>query len=205
MSSNVFKGTEKGAGEASALVFEKLIDRRVSQRRAEDKDGGERRCNETYRMAFADGEKAGFEAGMREAAGLCRGLEAIMGEIGEFKKELFGECEHEVVELAMSVARKVIQRELSLREDSIVYVVKEALKAAVTNGKILIRLNPADMEMINGHGKDFQRFTKGFSAVAIEGDEGVSRGGCIIETDSGEVDATIEGLLDEVVGLLKES
>ncbi len=142
---------------------------------------------------------------MSEAAGLCAGLANLMGEIGEFKKTLFRHCEQEAVELTMSIARKVIQRELAMNRESVLYVVKEALRASVTNGKIIIRLNPADMEVLNDRGKDFQRDTKGFSTVAMEGDESISRGGCIIETDSGEVDATIEGLLDEVVGVLKDS
>ncbi|MFQ5427396.1 MAG: FliH/SctL family protein [Thermodesulfobacteriota bacterium] len=205
MSSNVFKATGKTGKEASPLVFEKLKERRVSQRRAADRDLAAGGAENAYKEAFQEGEKAGFEAGMREAARLCGSLEAIIAEIGEFKKRLFNDCETEAVQLTMSIAGKVIQRELSMKEDSVVYVVKAALKAAVTNGKILIRLSPGDLDTINGFGKELQRYTKGFSAVTIEGDESVSRGGCIIETASGEVDATIEGLLDEVAGVLKDS
>jgi len=205
VSSNVYKGTERRGKDVSPLVFEKLKDRRVAGRRASDRGAGEAACEEIYKEAFAEGEKAGFTAGMSEAKRICFGLEALLGEITEFKKRLFKECEQEVVELTVSIARKVIQRELSMKEDSVVYVVREALKAAVTNGKIILRINPADMEIINGEARGLQRYTKGFSSIVIEGDEGVSRGGCIIETDSGEVDATIEGLLDEVVGVLKDS
>jgi len=208
MSSHIYKSGDKKDGDVSPLIFEKIRDRRVSQRRAGDKasaSGAGGLYNDAYMAGFEAGKTAAEEAGKKEAAMRCRGLEALISEIGDFKKILFSECEAEAVELCLSIAKKVILRELSMREDSVVYVVKEALKAAVTNGKIRIRLNPGDMEMIKEHGRELKRYTQGFAAVALDGDESLKSGGCIIETGSGEVDATIEGLLDEVQGILKDS
>lgn len=208
MSSHIYKSRGEGGEDVSTHVFEKIKDRRVSHRRADDRAvaSGERGIyDDAYLAGFTEGKKAGEEAGKKEAALRCQGLEGLIAEIRDFKKTLFSECEAEAVKLCMNIAKKVIQRELSMREDSVVYVVKEALKAAVTNGKIRIRLNPGDMSIIKEHGKELKRYTQGFSGVSLDGDEGVTSGGCIIETGSGEVDATIEGLLDEVQGILNDS
>lgn len=208
MSSHIYKSGNKDGGEVCPLVFEKIIDRRVSDRRAADKaalSGGRELYDEAYLAGFAEGRQAGEEAGRIETARQCKGLEGLISEIENFKKILFTECEDEALQLCVNIAEKVIQRELSMRADSVVYVVKEALKAAVTNGKIRIRLNPGDVSIIKEHGKEFKRYTQGFSGVALDGDESLKSGGCIIETDSGEVDATIEGLLDEVQGVLKDN
>ncbi len=207
MTSHIYKSGEKKDGDVSPLIFEKIRDRRVSQRRAGDKlsaSGAEGIYKDAYMAGFEDGKKTAGEVVKKETAIRCRRLEELISEIRDFKKVLFSECEAEAVELCLSIARKVILREFSIREDSVVYVVKEALKAAVTNGRIRIRLNPGDMAMIKEHGKELKRYTQGFAAVALDGDESLKSGGCIIETGTGEVDATIEGLLDEVQGILKD-
>ncbi len=208
MSSHIYKSDKKEGVDVSPIVFEKIKDRRVSHRRAGDRaaaQGAAGLYEDAYRAGFTEGKTAGEEAAKKEAALRCRGLEELISEIRDFKKKLFTECETEAVQLCMSIARKVIQREISIQEDSVVYIVKEALKAAVTNGRIRIRLNPDDMGIIKEHGRELKRYTQGFSGVALDGDETLARGGCIIETGSGEVDATIEGLLDEVQGILKDS
>jgi len=208
VSSHIYKSGNKGGGDVSTLVFEKIIDRRVSERRAADKAASSDKrelYDEAFTAGFAEGRQAGEEAGRIETALRCKGLEGLIAEIENFKKILFTECEDEAVQLCVNIAEKVIQRELTMQAESVVYVVKEALKAAVTNGKIRIRLNPGDVSIIKEHGRELKRYTQGFSGVALDGDESIKSGGCIIETDSGEVDATIEGLLDEVQGVLKDS
>ncbi len=203
MSSHIFKKSESSGDDGVCLhVFEKIQDRRVRRRRAEDRDAAGS-YEEGYRKGFADGRKAGLDEGLSEARVLCGGLQAIMEEIGAFKRSLFNECEKEAVSLCISIAKKVVQRELDMREDSVVFIVKEALKAAVTNGKIKVRLNPADMEIIMGLESELEKFTKGFAGVEFVGDDEVGRGGCLVETGTGEVDATIDGLFEEVEGLLK--
>jgi len=206
VSSNIFKSGKKDAAHVSPLVFEKIKDRRVSSRRAGDRAGGERGIYEdAYAAGLIEGRKAGEEAWKNEAALRCRGIEELISEISDFKKRLFSECEDEAVRLCVSIAKKVIQRELSLRDDSVVYIVREALRAAVTNGRIRIRLNPDDVGIIKEHGRELKRYTQGFAGVTLDGDDSLTRGGCIIETGSGEVDATIEGLLDEVAGVLEDT
>jgi len=203
VSSHIFKKSDSNGDDGVCLhVFEKIQDRRVRRRRAEDREaaGG---FEEGYRKGFEDGKKIGLEEGLGEARVLCGGLQAILEEIGAFKGALFNECEKEAVNLCINIAKKVVQRELDMREDSVVFIVKEALNAAVTNGKIKVRLNTADMEIIMGLESELEKFTKGFAGVEFVGDSEVGRGGCIVETGTGEVDATIEGLFEEIEGLLK--
>ncbi len=200
--SQIFKKSEQRYSGVATHVFEKIADRRTRRRRAEDRSAENAR-EAGYRKGLEEGKRIGLEEGRSEVRPLIESLGAILDEMSGYRGEIIAGCEREVVELCLSIARKVVQRELETREDSVVYLVKEALRAAVTNGKIKVRLNPADMEIVLGLESELESYTKAFSGVEFLGDDDVSRGGCVVDTGCGEVDATIDGLFEEVEGLLK--
>ncbi len=203
VSSHIFKAGKDGGDGLSLHVFEEIKDRRVHKRRAEDRASPDLLHDEVYGQGFRDGKKEGLEAGKKEAAQICRELGVVLKELSGLKEALFNECEKEALDLCLSIARKVVQRELEMREDSVVYILREALRAAVSTGKIMVRLNPLDLEIVMGLESEIERYTKGFAGVEFIGDSEVGRGGCLIETGRGEVDATIEGLFEEVEAVVK--
>ena len=59
-------------------------------------------------------------------------------------------------------------------------------------GRITIKLNPADLELLADIKPQLLSGLPEAGRAAFEADEGIARGGCLIETDGGEVDARIE-------------
>lgn len=199
--SKIFKGTGP-AVNAGPIVFE-LIGRSSREESAAAQGGRvggdlvslER---EAYEKGFASGEKAGFDLGVKKAEVLFSGLSRILDELSDFKTSLYGPCEQEMVELSLAIARKVIQREVE-KKDSVLDCVRVAIKSVVAAGEIVIKVNPKDLEVLNNCKSEFARFSgAGVKGLKIEADPEIDKGGCVIETNYGEVDASIGSVLADI-------
>lgn len=160
---------------------------------------------EAYEKGFNAGEKAGYEFGRKKAEVLFSGIEGILNELSTFKQSLFSRCEREMVELSLSIAKKVIQRETAIKEDGVLDCLRAALRAVVAGGQIAVRVNPKDLDIVNANRAELARFSGAAKGMSVESDETISRGGCAISTNFGEIDATIETVLQEVEEKLNDA
>jgi len=103
-----------------------------------------------------------------------------------------------VVELALAIAQKVICREISTDRETVVHVAKKALATVDDPGRIKIKLNPSDLQFINETKYQLSNLTANVNHVAFEAEESIQSGGCIIETELGEIDARIEKQLQAI-------
>ncbi len=153
---------------------------------------------EAYQRGFMAGEKAGFELGARKAEVHFSGLEGIVRDLAAFREELFRSCEKDMTALCLAIAKKVVQREVAAREDGILECLRTALRAVVASSEITIRVNTKDFEVVNQSRPELLKYCGGVRAMRVEADDLVSRGGALIATNFGEIDATIESIMSEV-------
>lgn len=199
--SRIFKRTGPSVN-AGPMVFDFIgsADRERKEAGGEDNVGGDLVSleREAYEKGFASGEKAGFDLGVKKAEVLFSGLSKILDELSDFKTTLYVPCEREMVELALAIARKVIHREVE-KKDSVLDCVRVAIKSVVAAGEILIKVNPKDLEILNNNKNEFARFSgAGAKGLKIEADPEIEKGGCVIETSYGEVDASIGSVLADI-------
>jgi flagellar assembly protein FliH len=116
------------------------------------------------------------------------GIARLQGVVRELGKPLAGE----IVELAMVVAREIIGRELSTDRSRIADVVAEALADADGDAGVVVRMNPADLAELRERRPEL---AQGASFVA---DRRLAPGGCVVESASQVIDASIEARLDAV-------
>jgi flagellar assembly protein FliH len=104
-----------------------------------------------------------------------------------------------VLDLALDVARKVVSGELSVRPERILDVVNMALKEmAETSREARLLLNPEDAVLVRPHLD--QVLDK--NRLRIVEDARIERGGCLIETQQGDLDATLPARWRQVVQVL---
>lgn len=199
-SSNVFKNTTVFIeAEPFDLGSEHLEEIHPEDEHAEDIGTRiEALEREAYEKGFAAGEKAGFEFGRRKAEVLFHGLDGVLNELSSFKASLFARCEREMAELCLAVAKKVIQRETAIKEDGVLDCLRAAMKSVIAGGEITIKVNPKELDVVNSNRAELARFCGGVKGMMVEADATISRGGCLIATNFGEIDATIETALGEI-------
>lgn len=153
---------------------------------------------EAYERGFAVGEKAGFELGRQKAEGLFQKISGLIEELGACKETAFKDMEGEIIELTLALAEKIVSREINRDDKAVLTTIKRAMKVAATTGEITLMVNPADRDVLFEHKEDLARYGVGEGGVRIKTDESIARGGCFIETNYGVVDATVQGIIDEL-------
>ncbi|HKE59478.1 MAG TPA: type III secretion system stator protein SctL [Pyrinomonadaceae bacterium] len=99
--------------------------------------------------------------------------------------------EGDVLRLAVKIAGKIIGRELKRDKATIAEIVANALRHARRNEMITVRVNPAELVAVEANR---EKLDPGGRAhfIDIVGDPRVNAGGCIIESESGAIDAQLE-------------
>lgn len=93
--------------------------------------------------------------------------------------------------LAVRIAERILGRELTLSPDAVVDIAAEALRHAGGPKEVLLRVHPDDLKALErGRPRLLERCTHAH-AVQLRPDPTVGRGGCIIETELGTVDARL--------------
>jgi flagellar assembly protein FliH len=155
---------------------------------------------QAYCRGFGDGERKGHEMGeqagrasaMQKLDSLLTGVQKLIGELGDLHSKTCREVESDLVQLALAVARKIVGRDVSMGPEAVTRIIRQALERVEHAGRITIKLNPADLELLTEIKPQLLSGLPEAGRAAFEADASITRGGCLIETDGGEVDARIE-------------
>ena len=158
---------------------------------------------QAYERGLHKGQEDGRKAAQEKTAPLIAALQTTLAELDGVRNRIKQQLEREVVELAMHVARKVIQREVTVSDDAILSVVKEAMRHLDDPEKISIRLNPLDLKRLREAGERSHAAFENLENIHLEEDAGIECGGCYIHTEYGEVDARLEEQLRHIEEALR--
>jgi flagellar assembly protein FliH len=161
---------------------------------------------EAYIRGFNKGEKAGFDAAGERIDSLQAMLTGAIEELGRIQKQIRQDGEKEIVDLALVVAERVVRQELQGNREAIAGVVREALNKVEHQQSIVIRMNPADIQFLDPSQLPFAENGDQSNShrIRVEADESISRGGCFIETESGDVDARIETQIEIIKAAFRD-
>jgi flagellar biosynthesis/type III secretory pathway protein FliH len=118
-------------------------------------------------------------------------LEAAETEMVRARQQDLARMETETVRLALAVAEKIIGDQAE-QGKVIEHVVKAAMDKVSDPRHLSLRLNPKDIDAIHEVKEDLHLFDDAGTAFRLEADPSIQRGGCIIETKLGDVDARID-------------
>ncbi|MEN0108116.1 MAG: flagellar assembly protein FliH [Pseudomonas sp.] len=162
---------------------------------------------EAYNEGFSTGEKDGFRAGQVKAkqeadaalAAKLAGLERLMTQLLDPIAEQDQQLEMALVQLVSNMTRQVVQRELSTDSSQIRQVLREALKLLPMGAaNVRIHIHPQDFELIKALRDRHEETWR------ILEDETLQPGGCRVESEQSQIDATIETRLTQMLKQLFE-
>ncbi len=172
------------------------------------KDAEKRRSDierDAYEKAFAQGEKAGMEMGKKKAEPVIDNFYRTIEELSALKAKIYQESENELVILASCIARSILHQELTTNQEVTIGIVKAALSNAIGIGGIRIRVSQYDIEFIRQCKPQILDSIEGLTNITLEEDGSILRGGCVVETDFGDIDARIESQIAEMDRVLRSS
>jgi flagellar assembly protein FliH len=108
-----------------------------------------------------------------------------------------------VKDISTAIAEKIIKRELN--KDSIFQdTLHDTLPKIIGANKIVVKINPVELELLEKENR-IEVYEKKYGHIKFEHDEKIEKGGCLIETDIGNVDARISSQINEIARQLENS
>jgi flagellar assembly protein FliH len=136
--------------------------------------------------ARAAGNAEGFAAGRAEALAEMQPTVAAIAEVLSSVRELESShadrVEARAVELAVSIAEKVVVGAISVSPERLLDVVRGALRTMVERERVTVLVNPADVPLLREAMPDLD----------VHEERRVARGGALLRTAHGDIDATLD-------------
>jgi flagellar assembly protein FliH len=156
---------------------------------------------EAYREAYDEGLRQGVAAGEEKLRQEVQKLDGMLHDLARPFADLDRQVEHELLALAVALARQIVRRELKTDPSQIIGVIRDALSALpVAAREVRVRMHPEDAAVMR------QRLapTENERAWQIVEDPVMARGGCEVVSATSRVDARIEtrlaAMLAELLG-----
>jgi flagellar assembly protein FliH len=138
----------------------------------------------------------GYEAGRAEAraeleptaAALHQAILAVQADVVERADRL----EAHAVDLGLFLAEKVLGGALAVQPERVVETVRGALRGIVERERITILVSPEDLDLVRESISDVLGSLGGVEHCEVQAERRVGRGGCVVRTADGDVDARIE-------------
>ncbi|MDR2392627.1 MAG: flagellar assembly protein FliH [Treponema sp.] len=158
----------------------------------------ENRRKEAEKEGLRLGQEAGFKDGKAEVDRLIQRIQTVLERVQDKRSAILIETEQQIVDLVLLISRKVVKIISEQTQEVVIANVKEALRKVKGRGDVIIRVNTADLQLTTEHVNDFIQTLEGGQHIQVLEDSSVDQGGCIIETDFGDIDARIASQLAEL-------
>jgi len=182
-------------------------------------DDAQREAQQMIEQADAIGHEQGFQRGKEEGReqGMREGREQVIAELKpqleqlcqswtdalshwETKRnEMLLAAREDVLAFAVAMGEKIVFRTLEVDCSIIEDQLAEALSLLSQPSSVMISINPQDRTLVEEVLPDLLRNASQCKQAIIRDDEAITRGGCVLSTAGGAVDATIETQLDRIV------
>lgn len=146
---------------------------------------------EVRREAETDAENLRAEAYRSGTDKAVAEFEQTLLDVREIRERVWRETEQDLLRLSIRLTEKILGREIKSDKTAVADIVATALQNARQQEKLTVRVNPADLPVIEEEMENFSRSgrTQYMDFVA---DPRVSEGGCLIESEVGTIDARLE-------------
>lgn len=119
-------------------------------------------------------------------------LAEVAKQLSDERGKWMDQWQRGAVRLATRMAEKILKYELECKPDASKEIIREALELAAGAADVTVRLSPYDYKHLRGETESIAESLKELAPTKIVSDDTVSRGGCIVTTQFGEIDQRIE-------------
>lgn len=156
-------------------------------------EGNEKAYADAYAKAYAE-YTAKNDAMLAE---FSRDLDLTVASVLNALEDWTQQTEHKLTSIVTEIARRVIVTELETSREAVFEIVREAIAEVTHSDTARIRINPWDARSLRDQKASIIAAAKSVRTLEFVEDPDIA-GGCVIETEGGIIDATIEGKLRQL-------
>ena len=155
-----------------------------------------KQIEQIQKQAYEEGFAQGRQDGKAQVVAQAGRLAKLISLLNEPLADLDQQVEHELVQLAVVIARALVRRELRSDPGAVVAVVREAMSVLpVAARHVSVHLHPEDAALV----RSTLALPEGERAWRIVEDPVLARGDCKVHTENSQIDASIESRLTSIV------
>lgn len=194
--------SEQAKVDASRIIQDANAEKEKIQ--SESESIKEAAYKEGYAKGYDEGFEKSFADGNNDLIKLNEKLKKILAETINKRNEIIDTAEAQLIEVAILIAKRVVKMLTEKDKGIVIRNIQEALRRIKGRTKITIRVNIDDLEISARHKDEFYQMLDKIEGVTVLEDPNVDVGGCMIETDFGDIDARINTQLNEIETAIKE-
>ena len=141
---------------------------------------------------------------MSELQGNFDDLLDAISNLKKARDSVIESAQSQLIEMATLIAEKVIQKQIETDPTLINSVIEGTFDKISGSDRIIFKINPADSDAVTAFQPTIESRLVGVEKISIQQDSTIEPGGCIIETDLGFVDVTIQEKMNLIVQTFKK-
>lgn len=189
----------------------KIADAERAQLAEEVEQKALEKLQEVQEKAYAEAHSIGLEEGKAKAfteysehilEHLFQ-LAEVVKSLKSLKSDLIKYNESHIMHTVLQLASRVAMREIEMDQTIIVDVLKKAIAQAQAEENVTVQVSHQDLKFLEFLREETDKDLEFLKGLDFEANDSVVSGGCIIETNYGVVDATVEERVDKLWSSLK--
>lgn len=170
-----------------------------SERRRGDRRRGYRRIDDRNLISRAHEEanairemaaREGFEYGLEKAKEQIQELSNVLTQLLDAKEQAMRLAINDIAQMAVEISEKLVKQEVAADPEIVLNITSHAIKEMGKNhSNIIIKVNPADSALIKEHLPELYPYGDSKTTITVIEDNEVDWGSCIVETNTGVIDA----------------
>jgi flagellar assembly protein FliH len=164
-------------------------------------------------QARIDGEAAGYAAGMQRAQdefqvvsdGLVRALGEAAQALAGTRAELVESLTRQAADVSLGVGRQIVAGAVEVKPELVMDVIRGAIRRLSERHRLTVLVNQDDLELVSNSLERLRLELGGIEFMEVLADRRIERGGTIVQTEYGEIDATIATQIENARALLAAS
>jgi len=151
-----------------------------------------------YQQGLRQGEEAARQEVIAQLSPVLSTFQQVTTEVANLRATVLWQAEEDVITLAFQLTRKILQYEVQEHREVLATTLKRALAHVVEQNQVMVRVHPDDLQYATEIREGLRLATGDLKTLAMQGDTSVGRGGCIVESNLGTIDARIEAQFEEL-------
>lgn len=193
---------QTGVSELELEIAERKNEESVLEKLQEVQESA---YQEAYQLGLEEGRNKAFEAHSRMIEEKLEHFDHLLSTIGGLKNQLLSFNEAHLVQLTFQLASRLARSHIENNNEALLENLRQSIALAADEEKIHVLVSPNQFDFLeelkNQTGREFEFLKK----LKFDPSPDVTDGGCIVETNYGEVDSRIEQRVEKLWQTLAEA
>lgn len=156
------------------------------------KEVQEKAYQEGYELGLIEGTEKAFQEAKANLLTQMQSMEDFLKRLEELKTHLMVDNEKSLVTIVYQIAKRIAMRDLEENRDAVWEILQHVVNEFQNDERMNVRLSNQDLAFLETLQQKSGKKIESLKRINFIADESIKSGGCVIETEYGNVDATLE-------------